>query len=70
MPAKSCTVDKKWYKKPRLLNTAGRVELKRFQIVFDCFCNMYLNVEAGRGAAARGVTVKPTGCGFDPHSRR
>ena len=28
------------------------------------------NVEAGRGAAARGVTVKPTGCGFNPHSRR
>ena len=26
--------------------------------------------EAGRGAAARGVTAKPTGCGFDPHSRR
>ena len=26
--------------------------------------------EAGRGAAAQGVTVKPTGCGFDPHSRR
>ena len=25
---------------------------------------------AGRGAAARGVTAKPTGCGFDPHSRR
>ena len=25
---------------------------------------------ASRGAAARGVTVKPTGCGFDPHSRR
>ena len=23
-------------------------------------------VQAGRGAAARGVTVKPTGCGFDP----
>ena len=23
--------------------------------------------EAGRGAAARGVTAKPTGCGFDPH---
>ena len=21
-------------------------------------------------AAARSVTVKPTGCGFDPHSRR
>ena len=27
-------------------------------------------VEAGRGAAAQGVTAKPTGCGFDPHSRR
>ena len=26
--------------------------------------------EAGRGAAARGVTAKPTGCGFDPYSRR
>ena len=27
-------------------------------------------IEAGRGAAAQGVTAKPTGCGFDPHSRR
>ena len=26
--------------------------------------------EDSRGAAARSVTVKPTGCGFDPHSRR
>ena len=26
--------------------------------------------ETSRPAAARGVTVKPTGCGFDPHSRR
>ena len=26
--------------------------------------------EASRGAAAQGVTVKPTGCGFDPHSKR
>ena len=26
--------------------------------------------EASRGAAARSVTVKPTGCGFDPHSKR
>ena len=26
--------------------------------------------EAGRGAAAGGVTAKPTGCGFDPHSTR
>ena len=30
----------------------------------------YTTYEAGRGAAARGVTVKPTGCGFDPYSRR
>ena len=26
--------------------------------------------EANRGAGAQSVTVKPTGCGFDPHSRR
>ena len=25
---------------------------------------------AGRGAGAQSVTVKPTGCGFDPHTRR
>ena len=30
----------------------------------------YSMIEAGRGAAARGVTAKPTGCGFDSHSRR
>ena len=27
-------------------------------------------LETGRGAVARGVTAKLTGCGFDPHSRR
>ena len=26
--------------------------------------------ETSGGAVARRVTVKPTGCGFDPHSRR
>ena len=26
--------------------------------------------KASRGAAAQSVTFKPTGCGFDPHSRR
>ena len=26
--------------------------------------------EASRGAAARSVTAKPSGCWFDPHSRR
>ena len=25
---------------------------------------------AGRGAGAQSVTVKPTGCGFGPHTRR
>ena len=29
-----------------------------------------MRFEASRGAAAQSVTVKPTGCGFDPHSRR
>ena len=29
-----------------------------------------LRFEASRGAAAQSVTVKPTGCDFDPHSRR
>ena len=27
-------------------------------------------IEDSGGVAARSVTVKPTGCGFDPHSRR
>ena len=27
-------------------------------------------LEVNRGAPARGVTIKSTGCGFDPHSRR
>ena len=30
----------------------------------------YYCLEASRGAAAQSVTVKLTGCGFDPHSRR
>ena len=37
-----------------------------------CISSHFLlsNLKAGRGAVARGVTAKPTGCGFDPHSRR
>ena len=27
-------------------------------------------LKSGRGAAARGVTAKPTGSGFDSHSRK
>ena len=29
-----------------------------------------IKIEASGGAVARGATVKLTGCGFDPHSRR
>ena len=39
----------------------GRVHGEYFKYYFS---------EAGRGAAARSVTVKPTGCGFDLHWRR
>ena len=28
------------------------------------------HLEASGGAVARGVEVKPTGCGFDPHPRK
>ena len=38
--------------------------------IIDKCINYNFILEASRGAAARGVTVKPTGCGFDPHSRR
>ena len=31
---------------------------------------VYQISEASGGAVARGVIVKPAGCGFDPHSRR
>ena len=40
---------------------------KQFYILIR---NSSVAIEAGRGAAARGVTAKPTDCGFDPHSRR
>ena len=33
-------------------------------------CYNVSEIEASRGAAARSVVVQPTGCGFDPHSRR
>ena len=37
-------------------------------ILFNLF--LFKTFEAGRGAAARGVIAKPTGCGFDPYSSR
>ena len=36
-------------------------------LIYYAFIN---NTEASSGAAAGSVTVKPTGCGFDPHSTR
>ena len=29
-----------------------------------------IEIEASHGAAAQSVTINPTGCGFEPHSRR
>ena len=49
-----------------LSNYAGH--LKEVYLVILYFSEA--DSEAGRGAAARGMTAKPTGCGFDPHSRR
>ena len=40
--------------------------INKYKDIFES----YINIEVSRGAAARSVTVKPTGCGFDPHSRR
>ena len=40
------------------------------KVFFIVIIILFYFFEAGRGAAARGVTAKPTGCGFDPHSRR
>ena len=40
-----------------------------FFINYSIFCNIKKN-EASRGAAAQSVNLKPTGCRFDPHSRR
>ena len=43
---------------------------------YVCFVNRFLKrrsfyiFEASCGAGAQSVTIKPTGCGFDPHSRR
>ena len=43
-------------------------KIYHFPIIFDIFIG--LSCEASRGASARGVTAKSTGCGFDPHSRK
>ena len=45
---------------PRFRSRSSKHFSEGFNIIF----------EASRGAAARSVTVKPTGCGLDPHSRR
>ena len=45
-------------------------EIKNITIVLHLIIFKCRIIEAGRVAAAQIVTVKPTGCGFDPHSRR
>ena len=45
-------------------------QLAIYKILFYLNYKEIYYIEGSRGAAARGVTVKPTGCGFDPHSRR
>ena len=37
---------------------------------FNLYSKSFILLEASRGAVAQSVTIKPTGCGFDPHSRR
>ena len=39
-------------------------------LIKNIFLYLLSNNESSCGAAARGVTVKPTGCEFDPHSKR
>ena len=40
-------------------------------VVYIKYSSLYvIYIEASRDAGAQSVTVKPTGCGFDPHSRR
>ena len=37
---------------------------------FIYFLASHMDREPSRGAVAQSVTVKPTGCGYDPHLRR
>ena len=58
------------------LNSQVNLELSNDLLLSGVLKFIQLNVsnnfyiEAIRGAGAQSVTVKPTGCGFDPHSRR
>ena len=49
------------------ISDKNSIELTYCNIIFK---NLNITIEAGRGAAARGVTAKPPGCGFESHSRR
>ena len=42
------------------------------EVCIKNICNKYIKFlwETSRGACAQSVTVKSTGCGFDPHSRK
>ena len=53
------------------LNEEGRVVCKGIWSLLPSLVEVLIVFyEASRGAAARGVTVKSTDCGFNPHSRR
>ena len=41
-----------------------------FLLLFIIILLYSIYIEASRGAEAQSMMIKPTGCGFDPHSRR
>ena len=43
---------------------------KKIIYIKEYVLGIYRYIEASRGAAALDLTVKPTGYGFDPHSKR
>ena len=46
------------------------IRYSHLNINIHFLCTVTGIIEASLGSAARSVTVKPTGCGFDPHWRR
>ena len=60
---------KMWTKICRQTDRQTDKKLKKI-FLLSIILFIYYSFEAGRGAAARGVIAKPTGCGFDPHSTR
>ena len=56
---------------PQLTVALEQLYLYGYYVIWKYIFLLVLNLyEASHGAAAQSVTVKPTGCWFDPHSRR